>query len=836
MNVIQIRKKQIKYIKLCLISPWYEQIINLLYLISLPLFAINIIQLTRDGSVASFSNFEVTEKVSLTFQEDLFKSITTPDEFTTYLEDLLEVLYSSSMIPVSKGNYTNLKGGTNSTKSSSINYGTNSIFFTASNIEPYPLFITLGNVRMIKYSINSQLCKLTIDKNTERESLYNTIRNNSKCFSRYSAEVGEKNTTYLKSTSKSIFDSFVKPLPAKFSSYDLISDGQYVDFNLTDYKNNPEYYKKFFNDPNIKFVGLIFNIYSVYSDNFVNIVAGVEMLQYFTYTHNIFTSSIFSQFDENDLVLFINYIILIICSVLNLLKLIYEMNLKLQIVVHICILLHEVINFAIIVFFTIFMTASKDINISMSLTEHISFVSLISIKSYLTALLSLAIFSYPFRLVSFLSWFKSKSKPLTMYLNVIFRMLPGVLILTLTFSLFTVCFSFMLYMVYNEYFQDYSTYSTSLVNLFNLMQGIKEFYENPRLKYSLNLSPVYILYNTMITIAFFIIIFTTIATYTYLFKKSSVLEVKKEEDEVIKKIDELKDMVEALSKKEETEKDKDDSKSRRQIIWLCLTNDNDTYNEKSADNYKIMLFTSSTQIIAFLKYLFAIKPKMQFENLDKKFAILVECKAQPGNCSLIREKDLDQIDVLFDWLNFAGCRIPVAIYNSFNLDRNLKMSISSTYWNCEFISTKAEINDFFNMEKEKERERERERERLEKEKNEKLSEKNDYYTSGFTGFNLNSSGYNPNGEESNGNNGNNGNNANNGGPNAKSNFYNPRGARLSVLKSDNATLTSTGTTQPPVNRALDSMLSILDNSDKNKRKSVINLIPSKAQSTGKIFF
>jgi hypothetical protein len=822
MNVI--RKRQIKYLKLCLISPWYEQIVNLLYLISLPLFAINIIQLTRDGSVASFTNYEVTEKVSVTFHEELFKTISTPEEFTSYLENLLNILYSSSLIPVSKGNSTS---SISAFKNQTIQ---NSNFFTASNIQPYPYFITLGNVRMIKYSLNSQLCKLKIDKYTERETLYYTIRNNSKCFSRYSAEIGEKNTTYKKSTSKSIFDSFVKSLPAKFSSYDLISDGQYVDLNLTEYTNNPEYYKNFLNDPNMKFLVLIFNIYSVYSDNYVNVVAGVEMLQYFTYTHNIFTSSIFSQFDEHDLVLFINYVVLITCSVLNILKLIYEMNLKLQIVVHLCLLMHEVINFAMIVFFTIFMTASKDLNISMSQTEHVCFISLISIKSFLMVMLSLAIFSYPFRLVSFLSWFKLKSKHLTMYLNVIFRMLPGVLILTLTFSLFTVCFSFMLYMVYNEYFQAYSTYSSSLVNLFNLMQSIKEFYENPRLIYSLNLSSLYIFYNTLITIAFFVIIFTTIATYTYLFKKASVLEVKKDEDEVITKLEELKDMIESLSKQEETEKDKDDSKSRRQIIWLCLTNDNETYNEKSADNYKIMLFTSSTQIIAFLKYLFAIKPKMQFENLDKKFAILVECKAQPGNCSLIREKDLDQIDVLFDWLNFAGCRIPVAIYNSFNLDRNLKMSISSTYWNCDFISTKGEINDFFDMEKEKERERERERERLEKEKLEKPTEKNDYYTSGFSGFNLNNTGgYNPGSRISTGS-----------GTNGKGSFYNAKGPRFSVSKGESTSLIPSGNNvnpiQPSVNRALDGMLSIIDNSDKNKRKSVINLATSKAQSSCKIIF
>jgi hypothetical protein len=93
---------------------------------------------------------------------------------------------------------------------------------------------------------------------------------------------------------------------------------------------------------------------------------------------------------------------------------------------------------------------------------------------------------------------------------------------------------------------------------------------------------------------------------------------------------------------------------------------------------------------------------MQFENLDKKFAILIECKVQIISSNvMIRDSDLDQIDLLFDWLNFAGCRIPIAIYSKIGINKTLRMSIASMYWEVKFLNTKSDINDFFDIEKDK---------------------------------------------------------------------------------------------------------------------------------------
>jgi hypothetical protein len=519
----------------------------------------------------------------------------------------------------------------------------------------------------------------------------------------YTKDISEKNSTYnfYSNENSSLFDSFVSELKGKFSSYDILRDGQYLDLTKSDWDNNRQVYLEFIKDKNLKFIIIMFNVYSIYTYNYVNVIAGTEMLQFFSYTNSIFTSAEFNKFDEQNVFLLVIYGIFMGIIVLSILKLIYEMNLKVIIFVHSCQLIHELINLSIIIIFAFFMTASKNYPLDGEENVYIHYLPLISVKSYLMIVVSFAVFCWPFKLISFLSWFKGRFKYLIVYLNVLFRMLPGVIILTGTFSLFLISLCMMLYMVYNEYFPEYSSFFATIVNFFNTLQTLKEFYYSPRLNHNLNISYMYLFYNLFVVIAIFTIFFFTISTYNYLFKKASLLEVKKEEDEVVEKLEQINDKIEALAHKEEQSEDNYDFKSRRQIIWLCLTNSNELYNEKNAESYKIILFNSSLQIIAFLKYLFAIKPKMQFENLDKKFAIIIECKSQAGTVTLIRDGDMVQIETLFDWLNFAGCRVPVAVHTQFNLDRNLRMSISSNYWNVQFINTKGEIKEFFEHEKDR---------------------------------------------------------------------------------------------------------------------------------------
>ena len=80
---------------------------------------------------------------------------------------------------------------------------------------------------------------------------------------------------------------------------------------------------------------------------------GIEMIEYFQLISHYFTATILSPFADGDLLILLTYITFAFSVILTLLKLIYEMNLKLNIVVHLLSLLHELVNIGLIVFMTL---------------------------------------------------------------------------------------------------------------------------------------------------------------------------------------------------------------------------------------------------------------------------------------------------------------------------------------------------------------------------------------------------------------------------------------------------------------------------------------------------
>ncbi len=77
------------------------------------------------------------------------------------------------------------------------------------------------------------------------------------------------------------------------------------------------------------------------------------MLQDWTYIVPYFAATPFLVIEGNDLFLFIGYIFFSLVVVLSTLKVIYDINLKFQIVVHTLSLLHEFINIALTIFLTL---------------------------------------------------------------------------------------------------------------------------------------------------------------------------------------------------------------------------------------------------------------------------------------------------------------------------------------------------------------------------------------------------------------------------------------------------------------------------------------------------
>ena len=127
--------------------------------------------------------------------------------------------------------------------------------------------------------------------------------------------------------------------------------------------------------------------------------------------------------------------------------------------------------------------------------------------------------------------------------------------------------------------------------------------------------------------------------------------------------------IEELLEEKKVYEDTDLDKIKKQILWLNLGNKNT--NVSLLTQYEILLFKNSSQIISFLKYLFALKPELQFKKLIHKLNIIVEI----NEMNTLGEKDLVQIERLAEWMIFVGCKIPLVIYGESNFARNIKMRL-----------------------------------------------------------------------------------------------------------------------------------------------------------------
>lgn len=268
----------------------------------------------------------------------------------------------------------------------------------------------------------------------------------------------------------------------------------------------------------------------------------------------------------------------------------------------------------------------------------------------------------------------------------------------------------MTFIIYNDTLKEYSNLFYSILNIMNIYDILITHIQDKKIIQNLLISPNYFIYNFVIYSSIFFIFFITVATFIYMFREATALEIINEDNHILNKLGDISEGLEKLSIKK-----RENSFSSpiviRQIIWLCFSPIPDVYNERvynsgkfintgkdfKTDDNKFLLFNSSWQIISFFKYLFAIKPKLQFKNLENKFAILIECKNDIDEKNKISQSDLEQIFTLFDWLNFAGCKIPIGIYTDFNLEKNVRMNMKNNFGDLRFITDKFDLDLFLKI-------------------------------------------------------------------------------------------------------------------------------------------
>ena len=652
------------YIKLFLVSPIYEIISNILYIISFFLLSFQLISKGKH-----FSNYQLNSLLSSYLNEQSFKSIQTPSQFLSYLDSSLNTLY---------------------------------------NIDPnsIPAIIPYGAIRLKKYSNNHKYCTEQINYNKQcsnslcaietLNSIYKHKGN--KCGYKYKSKLMDKE---LNSSPKdSLYLNMVKDFEGKYSLYNLVTEGQNIDFSIDEY-NTVEMKEKiemFINDNDMKFIAILINVYFPLSENYGFVIAGIEMVNYFTFPYQIFSSTVFNLYNIKDSTFLVSFIIFTISVALNIIKFFLEVNIQCDIITHSFTFINEFINILLIIFTSIYLDYARlndnFQNVLNSLrtiqTTYQEHYIIISLHSYTLIIVAILFLFIPFRFISIITWYKKGTKYIVDYFEIIFRILPGFAVMGLFSCLLLFMFTLMNFFLYNGIYFKLENIFLSLLMCLNISL-VADLNSVSDLLHSVSYSNFFLLFNVLQIIAIIVLFGTFIATLVVLFQKAINVSSKEKEDsnekEIILKLHQIKGML----VKEIEEVDKDLTKLKRKIFWLNLKEQNEGGGVSYSDKNKVILCSQSSHVISFLKYLFSLKPEMQYFNLMNKIGIIIECESNRGN---INKMELQEIDVLLDWLSFVGCKIPVALYTNEKLERALKMKLVNEYLFIKFIISKEEIQMF----------------------------------------------------------------------------------------------------------------------------------------------
>ena len=623
-----------KYIKLILVHPATEILSNILYLISF--LVIGIIIFKESSNYDDHQILDITQTY-LYFNQ--FNNIKKPNDFQVYLETILNKLYSID--PES---------------------------------QEIPLFIPMNPIRFIPFN-NINDCSFQVFYN---KTCVNEPNNKFKCVIDNLAIAFKNKCGKMFKDKSSIFK---KKLIGYYSEYNIRKAKIFLDITKESYDSlHKTQIEKFIKDKQLKALMMQINLKAPSNGNFIDLILGVEMTNYFTDVKTIFSVYILNNSrPKTKIILSFFIILLIVCIIINGVKFLYEINIKPVWSIHI-------FNFFVIIFDICFMiicllyvTEDKRLDYEINVDKFESHLSHINILWYAKTFYALLVMCAPFRLFSLLSWWKNIFEPFTIILNVIFRMAPLIIISLVSTLIMIIVFVIINYFLYNDIFPYYETIYNSFVSTFDLKILFTLYRRRPASRIFGNLfqshfSIVYILFQIVF---FYFILGIIIATLVYAFKKAIFLQAPPKDNKYMSKLEEIREKIEEVK----SEEFKNVNLMKKQILWWNL--DEDNYNNKIdlIAKYEALIFKNSNQIISFLKYIFAVKPEIQFKKLEYKINIVIEI-----NKKNIKEKEISQINQLCEWLIFIGSQIPIILYGKYKLEISIIMKLKSIYKLIVFIN------------------------------------------------------------------------------------------------------------------------------------------------------
>ena len=640
-------ENKFKYIKICLISPALEIVFNIIYITS---FIIILTFLWLEGKY--YNDNQILKFTKSYIDYDSFYDIKNSSEMKAYISNLMDKLY---IIDPTR--------------------------------EKLPIFIPLNPVR-ISFFLNEGCEESDFTSSCSRSfsCALNSLSTSFKhqCLLRY-IKKDNKN-----SQKKLFLEDLVSSITGYYSTYNLINDGENIDITYINYSQNIDAINSFIDNKNLKFISLQINLNVPINNNYVDVILGLEMNQYFNNIKKFNSIDIYNSYrpGHNPFLLSV-YIIFYISTMINIIKLIYEIMIKFIWSVQLFAFIGEILDILLIIFSIFYIIIDKQLSLKTDLTQFESHLIYSTVRKYVKVIMIFVIIGIPLRFLSLLSWLRGISYPITRFVIVLLRMLPGATISFLVFFIFTLFFSLINYFIFNDIYSEYQSFYISFINIFNfkLLTELYDQNNNSKIFHNLTQSK-YVFIILLFEVIFFLFSFAIfISTFVYLFKRAVLIESPKQENEYINK---LKQIQEKLKDNESDEKN-DSIKIKKQVLWLKLSNKSSCISE--SNQYEIILFKNSNQIISFLKYLFALKPDLQFKKLVNRFNIVVEISSDDESYDY---RENIQIDKLVEWLTFVGCKIPVIIYCEKKFNRNFQMKLYFSYNLIQFIHDKEELNKIIN--------------------------------------------------------------------------------------------------------------------------------------------
>ena len=640
-----------KYVKLILVHPAVEITISIIYLITTIIIAFIIFK-----ESSQYDDHDILDITQSYINYNDFNQINTPTEFKTYLEDLLDKLY-----------ILNPSG------------------------QDIPLFIPISPIR-VHYFENQNECNDKIDYTktciNDANKFKCVIDNFVNSFKYQCGLKYEDNFKFL-----------TKGLKGYYSSYNLKNSKTHIDITRQSYYStlNSEI-NDIIENKRMKAIILQINLKTLGKFGYIDLLLGIEMTNYFTNVKRIFsTYRINDDRPSTNVFLYVCLIFLIISVFLSTLKLIYEMNVKCNCFVHIILLIVKAFDIFFIITCIIYMAEDKKLKFQINLDKfesHLRYINILWILKIFFAVLSLFL---PLRLMVLISWVKSISELIVSLLNILFRMFPGIIISFMYIILFFFIFSVINYFLFNDMYPYYETMYQSFVSAFNI--NILQYLYDPNMP-SRILNNLFLSKYCMFFIFFqFIVFFFTasifIASSAFIFKQAILFQQDEEKDEYMEKLKEIQKKLEEKNNLDEI--NNNDNLYKKQILWFSLDKDTDKIRDfYENENYDVLFFKNSEQILSFLKYVFSMKPNLQHIKLKYKLNIIIET-----NKNHLEPKQRNEVSKLTDWLIFIECKIPLIFYGKTYFDSSYREKLRSLYKYTWFLNNKKELHKYFENDKEK---------------------------------------------------------------------------------------------------------------------------------------